>query len=82
MNVKEQIKEYIISQSEPKRSEIQELPQHLLQVLSKSKLWFFINCIGSNQKNNLAKACNTKTIAITALKPARTERAGAVQIIS
>jgi hypothetical protein len=40
MNVQEQIKEYITSQPEPKRSEMQALHQHILQVLPKCKLWF------------------------------------------
>ena len=40
MNLQGQIKEYIISQPEPKRGEMQELHQHLLQVLPKCKLWF------------------------------------------
>lgn len=40
MNVEEQIKKYITSQPEPKRSEMQELHQHILQVLPKCKLWF------------------------------------------
>ena len=40
MNVQEQIKKYIDSQTEPKRSEMQELHQHILQVLPKCKLWF------------------------------------------
>ena len=40
MNVQEQIKEYITSQSEPKRSDMQELHQLILQVLPKCKLWF------------------------------------------
>src|SRR5271170_5551010 len=40
MNVQKQIKDYITSQPEPKRSEMQELHQHILQVLPKSKLWF------------------------------------------
>jgi hypothetical protein len=40
MNVQQQIKEYISSQPEPKRSEMQELHQHILQVLPKCKLWF------------------------------------------
>lgn len=40
MNVKEQIKQYITSQPEPKRGEMQELHQHILQVLPKCKLWF------------------------------------------
>jgi hypothetical protein len=40
MNVKEQIKQYITSQPEPKRGEMRELHQHILQVLPKCKLWF------------------------------------------
>ena len=40
MSVQEQIKKYIDSQPEPKRSEMQELHQHILQVLPKCKLWF------------------------------------------
>ena len=40
MNVKEEIKKYIGSQPEPKRSEMQELHLHILQVLPKCKLWF------------------------------------------
>jgi hypothetical protein len=40
MNVEKQIKEYIASQPEPKRGEMQELNQHILQVLPKCKLWF------------------------------------------
>ncbi len=40
MNVQEQIKKYITSQPEPKRSEMQALHQHILQVLPKCKLWF------------------------------------------
>lgn len=40
MNVEEQINEYIASQSEPKRSEMQELHRMILQVLPTGKLWF------------------------------------------
>jgi len=40
MNIKEQIKQYITSQPEPKRGEMQELHQHILKVLPKCKLWF------------------------------------------
>jgi hypothetical protein len=40
MNVQEQIKNYINSQPEPKRSEMHTLHQHILQVLPKCKLWF------------------------------------------
>lgn len=40
MKVQEQIKEYITSQPEPKRGEMQELHQHILRMLPKCKLWF------------------------------------------
>jgi Domain of unknown function (DU1801) len=40
MNVKEEIKQYITSQPELKRSDMQELHQHILQVMPKCKLWF------------------------------------------
>src|ERR1700675_29313 len=40
MNVQEQIKRYITSQSEPKRSDMQELHRLILQVLPACKLWF------------------------------------------
>lgn len=40
MNIQGQIKEYIANLPEPKRSEVQALHQHILQVLPKSKLWF------------------------------------------
>jgi hypothetical protein len=40
MNVKEQIAAYIAMQPEPKRSEMQELNQLILQALPKCKLWF------------------------------------------
>ncbi|MBK8810307.1 MAG: DUF1801 domain-containing protein [Acidobacteria bacterium] len=40
MNVQEQIKRYIASQPEPKRSEMQELHARFLQIMPSSKLWF------------------------------------------
>ena len=40
MNVKEQIKEYIASQPELKRSEMQELHKLILRVAPGCKLWF------------------------------------------
>jgi hypothetical protein len=40
MSVKEQIENYITSQSEPKRSEMQELHQRILRVSPGCKLWF------------------------------------------
>jgi hypothetical protein len=40
MSVQEQIKKYIASQPEPKRSDMQELHRIILQVMPSSKLWF------------------------------------------
>ncbi len=40
MNVEEQINEYIASQPEPKRREMQTLHLHVLQLLPGRKLWF------------------------------------------
>src|SRR4030095_13132126 len=40
MNVPEEIKKYITSQTEPKRSDMQELHRLILQVMPKCKLWF------------------------------------------
>ena len=40
LNVHEQIKEYIASQPEPKRSEIQALHDSILQISPGCKLWF------------------------------------------
>jgi len=40
MNVKEQIKQYITSQPEPKRSEMQELHRITLGTMPGCKLWF------------------------------------------
>ena len=40
MNVREQIKKYIGSQAEPKRSDLQELHRLTLQASPKCKLWF------------------------------------------
>lgn len=40
MNIKGQIKAYIASQDEPKRSELQTLHQRIVQMLPKGKLWF------------------------------------------
>jgi hypothetical protein len=48
MNIKEQIKEYISSQPEPKRNDMQKLHQFILQVLPDSKLWFLD---GKNSEN-------------------------------
>src|SRR5436190_478687 len=40
MNIQEEIKKYITSQPEPKRNDMQELHQSILQVMPKCKLWF------------------------------------------
>ena len=40
MNVKEQIKEYITSHPEPKRSDMQELHRIILKIMPACKLWF------------------------------------------
>ena len=48
MNVQEQIKKYISSQPEPKRSDMQELHRIALQVLPDCKLWFLD---GKNSEN-------------------------------
>lgn len=40
MNVQEQIKKYIASQPEPKRGEMQELHDMILQIKPASRLWF------------------------------------------
>ncbi len=41
MATQKQIKEYIASQPEPKRSDMQALHQRLLTILPGGKLWFF-----------------------------------------
>src|SRR5437762_2642331 len=48
MNVQEQIKKYINSQPEPKRSDMQELHRNILQVMPACKLWFLD---GKNSEN-------------------------------
>src|SRR5271169_2958099 len=56
MNVQEQIKEYIASQPEPKRSDMQALHQLTLQALPGCKLWF------DNGKNSENKTVSNPTI--------------------
>ena len=41
MNLQKQIKEYIATQTEPKRSEMQQLHQIILAMMPACKLWFF-----------------------------------------
>ena len=48
MNIEEQIKKYITSQPEPKRSEMQQLHQRTLKVSPGCKLWFYD---GKNSEN-------------------------------
>ena len=48
MNIQEQIQEYIASQPEPKRSDMQELHRITLQMLPECKLWFLD---GKNSEN-------------------------------
>ena len=49
MNVQEQIEEYITSQPEPKRSDMQELHRIILQVMPACKLWFLDGKNGENR---------------------------------
>jgi len=49
MNVQEQIRKYITSQPEPKRSDMQALHLLTLQALPACKLWFFDGKNGVNQ---------------------------------
>jgi hypothetical protein len=56
MDVQEQIKEYIVSQPEPKRNDIQALHHRILQVLPGCKLWF------DDGKNSEGKTVANPTI--------------------
>src|SRR3984885_9680608 len=55
MSVQAQIKEYITSQPEPKRSDMQELHRFILQVLPGCKLWFLD---GKNSENKIVSNPN------------------------
>ena len=55
MNVQEQIKEYITSQPEQKRSDMQELHRTILQVMPACKLWFLD---GKNSENKIVSNPN------------------------
>jgi hypothetical protein len=48
MNTQAQIKEYIASQAEPKRSDMQALHKMILEVQPECKLWFLD---GKNSEN-------------------------------
>src|SRR6202035_3629991 len=56
MNVQEQITKYITSQSEPKRSDMQELHRLILQVLPACKVWFL------DGKNSESKTVSNPSI--------------------
>jgi len=49
MNVEEQIKKYITTQPEPKRSDMQALHRIMLQVMPACKLWFLDGKNGENK---------------------------------
>ncbi len=55
MNVKEQIKEYIASQPEAKRNDMQALHQHILRIFPKTKLW---SLDGKNNENKIVSNPN------------------------
>jgi hypothetical protein len=55
MNVQEQIKKYITSQPEPKRSDMQALHRLILQVMPACKLWFLD---GKNSENKIVSNPN------------------------
>jgi hypothetical protein len=56
MDVQEHIEQYVASQPEPKRSDMQELHALILQVLPACKLWF------DDGKNSEGKTINNPTI--------------------
>lgn len=55
MNVQEQIEAYIASQTEPKRSDMQELHRIILQAMPACKLWFLD---GKNSENKIVSNPN------------------------
>jgi len=55
MNVQKQINEYITSQAEPKRSDMQALHRIMLQVMPACKLWFLD---GKNSENKIVSNPN------------------------
>jgi hypothetical protein len=55
MNIQEQITNYIASQPEPKRSEMQELHRIILQIIPGCKLWFLD---GKNAENKIVSNPN------------------------
>jgi hypothetical protein len=55
MNIEEQIKDYIASYPEPKRSEMEALHRIILQVMPANKLWFLD---GKNSENKIVSNPN------------------------
>ena len=55
MSVQEQIKEYITSQPEPKRKDMQELHRLILELMPACKLWFLD---GKNSENKIVSNPN------------------------
>ncbi|MBP9881562.1 MAG: DUF1801 domain-containing protein [Chitinophagales bacterium] len=55
MNVQEQIKDYINSQPEPKRNDMQELHRAILEINPAGKLWFLD---GKNEENKVVSNPN------------------------
>lgn len=55
MNIQDQINEYITSQPEPKRSEMQELHKTILEAMPGCKLWFLD---GRNSENKIVSNPN------------------------
>ena len=55
MNIKEQIKQYITDQPEPKRSDMQELHRIILKIMPGCKLWFLD---GKNSENKIVSNPN------------------------
>jgi hypothetical protein len=55
MNVQGQIKDYIVSQPEPKRSEMQELHRSIMEIMPECKLWFLD---GKNSENKVVSNPN------------------------
>lgn len=62
MNIQEQIETYITSQTEPKRSDMNELHRFILQILPRCRVWFLD---GKNSDNktvsnpNIGYGCRT-----------------------
>ncbi|WKZ41078.1 MAG: DUF1801 domain-containing protein [Anaerolineales bacterium] len=55
MSIQKQIKEYISSQPEPKRSDMQELHRVILEIMPACKLWFLD---GKNSENKIVSNPN------------------------